>query len=67
VAVGKSGGTGRVTRPVAAHSAPRKVGLRGRNYVLPANGFAVKGPRIEQSLSMVDGRRETIVRPGAAP
>jgi len=30
-----------------------KVG--GKSYALPKNGFAVKGPRIEQSLVLVNG------------
>jgi hypothetical protein len=40
----------------------QKVELRGRSYVLPTNGFAAKGPRIEQSLSIVGDRPETTVR-----
>ncbi len=33
---------------------PHSVQLDGRGYLLPKNGFAAKGPRIEQSLSLVD-------------
>jgi hypothetical protein len=36
--------------------------LASREYVLPQNGFAVKGPAIEQSLSLVDGRPVTSIR-----
>ena len=39
---------------------PAKVG--GRNYLLPQNGFAVKGPKIEQSLALVNGRPVTTIR-----
>jgi arylsulfatase A-like enzyme len=36
--------------------------LRGRTYLLPQNGFAAKGPRLEQSLALVDGRPVTSIR-----
>ncbi len=36
--------------------------LGRRKYLLPQNGFAVKGPKIEQSLALVDGRRVTTIR-----
>lgn len=35
---------------------PHTVQVGGRAYRLPTNGYAVKGPRIEQSLALVDGR-----------
>lgn len=41
---------------------PYRAKLAGREYVLPQNGFAVKGPAIEQSLSLVDGRPVTSIR-----
>jgi hypothetical protein len=41
---------------------PYRVRLASREYVLPQNGFAVKGPAIEQSLSLVDGRPVTSIR-----
>ncbi|MBZ5581060.1 MAG: hypothetical protein LAQ30_02440 [Acidobacteriia bacterium] len=34
----------------------------GRNYLLPQNGFAVKGPKIEQWLALVNGRPVTSIR-----
>ena len=36
----------------------------GKTYLLAQNGFAVKGPRIEQSLVLVDGRPVTTIRAG---
>ena len=54
-----SGGTEVVVnfgdKPYAA-----KVG--GKTYLLPQNGFAVKGPKIEQSLSLSDGHPVTRIR-----
>lgn len=44
-------------QPYTAHVA-------GRQYVLPQNGFAVKGPRIEQSLALVGGKTVTSIRAG---
>lgn len=41
---------------------PREVELGGRRRLLPQNGFAVKGPRIEQSLAITDGRPVTTIR-----
>ena len=41
---------------------PHTAELAGRSYVLPQNGFAVKGPRIEQSLSLEEGRAVTAIR-----
>jgi hypothetical protein len=38
--------------------------LGGEKYLLPKNGFAVKGPRIEQSLSIVDGKPVTRITAG---
>ena len=43
---------------------PYPARLAGREYVLPQNGFAAKGPAIEQSLSLVDGRAVTSIRAG---
>ncbi len=36
--------------------------VKGRNYLLPQNGFAVRGPRIEQSLALVEGKPVTRIR-----
>ncbi|HEY5910808.1 MAG TPA: glycoside hydrolase [Verrucomicrobiae bacterium] len=41
---------------------PYTVRLKGKTYQLPQNGFAVKGPGIEQSLAVVDGRPTTTIR-----
>ncbi len=41
---------------------PYPAKLAGKSYVLPQNGFAVKGPRIEQSLALVDGKPVTTIR-----
>jgi hypothetical protein len=41
---------------------PYRARLAGREYLLPQNGFAVKGPAIEQSLSLVGGRPVTVIR-----
>ena len=41
---------------------PYAAKLGGRSYLLPQNGFAVKGPRIEQSLALVNGRPRTTIR-----
>jgi hypothetical protein len=35
----------------------------GKRHVLGKNGFAVKGPKIEQSLEMVDGKAVTRIHP----
>lgn len=35
--------------------------LSERKYLLPQNGFAVRGPEIEQSLCLVDGRPVTTI------
>ncbi len=40
-----------------------KVG--GKSYLLPQNGFAVKGPKIEESLSLSGGRPVTVIRAGS--
>jgi hypothetical protein len=46
---------------------PRAVKLGSRSYLLPQNGFAVKGPRLEQSLCLVNGQPVTTIRaPGYA-
>jgi len=36
--------------------------LEGKKHVLPQNGWAVKGPKIEQSMSLVDARPITKIR-----
>jgi len=41
---------------------PRAVKLGARSYLLPQNGFAVKGPRLEQSLCLVNGQPVTTIR-----
>ncbi|HSV74705.1 MAG TPA: glycoside hydrolase [Chthonomonadales bacterium] len=47
-------------------SAPRTVAHRGRRVTLPQNGFAVDGPRIEQTRALVGDRVvTTIVSPSA--
>jgi hypothetical protein len=43
---------------------PYEATLSGKSYRLPQNGFAVQGPRIEQSLSLVEGRPVTTIRAG---
>lgn len=43
---------------------PYAAELSGTKYLLPQNGFAVKGPRIEQSLALVDGKPVTSIRSG---
>ncbi|MBN2310616.1 MAG: hypothetical protein JXR94_16710 [Candidatus Hydrogenedentes bacterium] len=40
----------------------REATLAGQAYLLPQNGFAVKGPQIEQCLELVDGRPVTTIR-----
>jgi len=41
---------------------PYTVPFAGRKYELPQNGWAVKGPRIEQSRALKDGRIVTTIR-----
>jgi hypothetical protein len=41
---------------------PYAVEMGGKKRLLPRNGFAVKGPRIEQYLELVDGRPVTSIR-----
>jgi len=41
---------------------PASVEVGGRTYLLPQNGFAVKGPRLEQSLALVDGKPVTSIK-----
>ncbi len=41
---------------------PYETELAGRKVVLPQNGFAVKGPKIEQSLVLADGKPVTTIR-----
>ena len=40
---------------------PYKAKIGGKPRLLPQNGFAVKGPRIEQSLELVNGKPVTTV------
>ncbi len=42
----------------------RQVKLRRQTYLLPQNGFAVKGPRIQQSLALVNGKTVTSIQAG---
>ena len=44
---------------------PYQVKVGGKARVLPQNGFAVKGPRIEQYLELVNGKAVTTIRSGA--
>ncbi len=41
---------------------PCQVRVKGKKYLLPQNGFAVKGPGIEQSLALAEGKQVTTVR-----
>jgi hypothetical protein len=43
---------------------PYPAELDGASYLLPRNGFAVRGPRIEQSLALVGGKPVTTIRCG---
>jgi hypothetical protein len=43
---------------------PYSAEVGGNKYLLPQNGFAVKGPRIEQSLSIINGHPVTTIRCG---
>jgi hypothetical protein len=38
---------------------PHETKLAGKRYLLPQNGFAVKGPRLEQSRALVNGKSGT--------
>ena len=42
-------------------ASPREVDIGGRKYELPSNGFAAKGPRIEQSLALVNSKPVTTI------
>jgi hypothetical protein len=46
-------------------AAPAVTQVGGRKRLLPENGFAAKGPRIEQSLSLIDGKPVTAIRAGS--
>jgi hypothetical protein len=39
-----------------------EVQVGGARHLLPQNGFAVKGPKIEQSLELVNGKAVTCIR-----
>lgn len=41
---------------------PWAVRVGGKRYLLPKNGFAVKGPKIEQSLALVGGKAVTSIK-----
>lgn len=41
---------------------PYSATVAGKEYLLPENGFAVKGPNIEQSLSLVNGKPVTQIK-----
>jgi hypothetical protein len=43
---------------------PREVELAGKKYQLPQNGFVAKGPKIEQSRVLVDGKIVTTIHAG---
>jgi hypothetical protein len=40
---------------------PHETKLAGKRYLLPQNGFAVKGPRLEQSRALVNGKSVTTI------
>ncbi len=44
---------------------PYQARVGGKPRLLPKNGFAVKGPRIEQSLELVHGKPVTTIRTGS--
>jgi hypothetical protein len=44
---------------------PCSAKLGGKSYLLPQNGFAAKGPKIEQSLALVNGKPVTTIRAGS--
>jgi hypothetical protein len=44
---------------------PYSARIGGKSYLLPQNGFAAKGPKIEQSLAVSRGRPVTIIRAGS--
>ena len=44
---------------------PYKAEIDGHVHVLPRNGFAVKGPRIEQFMELVNGHMVTTIRAGS--
>jgi hypothetical protein len=43
---------------------PYQSAVGGRRRLLPKNGFAVKGPKIEQSLELVDGKPVVTIQAG---
>jgi hypothetical protein len=44
---------------------PYRAKVGGKTHLLPQNGFAVKGPKIEQSLALVDGKPVVSIQAGA--
>ncbi|MCX7887332.1 MAG: glycoside hydrolase [Verrucomicrobiae bacterium] len=43
---------------------PQRVSLGGKEFLLPQNGWAVRGPKIEQSLTLENGKLITRIRAG---
>ena len=41
---------------------PRQVTVKGESFLLPQNGFAVRGPKVKQSLVLVKGKPVTTIR-----
>lgn len=41
---------------------PRQVTVRGETFLLPQNGWVVRGPEIQQSLVLVDGQPVTTIQ-----
>ncbi len=40
---------------------PRAVTVKGEKFLLPRNGFAVRGPKVRQSLALENGKPVTII------
>ena len=41
---------------------PQQVTVKGEKLLLPQNGFAVRGPKVKQSLALVDGKAVTTIQ-----
>jgi hypothetical protein len=41
---------------------PYEAKVGGKRYLLPKNGFAVKGPKVEQSLALENGKPVTRIQ-----
>ena len=52
-------------RGFAIGEQPYEAQVGGKRHLLPKNGFAVKGPKIEQSLELVSGKAFTSIRTGS--